>query len=381
MHITNQSGFRPGISGAGKDTMHPADDCSRRDFIKRSGLTIAGGATAASALTSGPLFAGNPAPVGPEPIWANLVHLGYNMWIDRTITSGWGDNSPETLEHATAKPYLRHDAALWDDILKRMAQAGMNMIVLDLGEAIRYKSHPELGVKGSWSPERLKDELAKMREMGLEPIPKMNFSTGHDIWLGPYARCVSTPTYYKVCSELIAEAMDIFDHPRFFHLGYDEETADNQKHYAYVVVRQHALWWHDFNFFVNEVEKHNARPWIWSDYVWDHPEEFYEHMPRSVLQSNWYYSNTFEPKDELAKTRVQTYRELDTHGYDQIPGASNWSYPENFEKTVAFCRQHIAKERLLGFMQTTWRPVLEVFREKHLNAIELVARVIKQSKE
>ncbi|MBN2375636.1 MAG: hypothetical protein JXD22_04505 [Sedimentisphaerales bacterium] len=342
---------------------------SRRDFFKHTGLTLAGGVALASTLPTEKLFAAEPA--APKPIWANLVHLGYNMWADRKVDS-WGDNSPDTIDSVTAKPYLRCDDKLWNDILAHMAKVGMNMVVIDLGEGVQYKSHPELAVKDSWSTERLKKELNKIRKMGIEPIPKLNFSTAHDTWLGTYARCVSSPTYYRVCSELIAEVAELFNKPRFFHLGYDEETAGHQEKYAFAVVRQHELWWNDFLFFVKEVEKHKIRPWIWSDYFWNHPEEFIKQMPHSVLQSNWYYGKSFDKNLNY----VKTYLELDKQKFEQIPTASNWSCPENFENTVAFCREHLNPQRLLGFLQTPWRPTLEVFRKQHFQAIDLVAKVI-----
>ena len=79
-----------------------------------------------------------------------------------------------------------------------MARAGMNMLVIDLGDGIRYESHPEIAVQGAWPPARLREELARLRALGLEPIPKLNFSTAHDAWLHDYSRMVSTPAYYKV---------------------------------------------------------------------------------------------------------------------------------------------------------------------------------------
>ena len=60
-----------------------------------------------------------------------------------------------------------------------MRKVRMNMVVIDLGEAIQYQSHPELAVKGSWPVEKFRKELARLRGMGLEPIPKLNFSTTH----------------------------------------------------------------------------------------------------------------------------------------------------------------------------------------------------------
>ena len=299
-----------------------------------------------------------------EMIWAYLVHLSYNMWSDRDAPA-WG------LEHVAYRPFLRFDETLWMDLLQRMVAVGINVVVIDLGDGVRYESHPEISVQGAWPVDRLRDELARMREMGLEPVPKLNFSACHDAWLGPYARCVSTDVYYDVCCDLIAEVSEIFA-PRLFHLGMDEETADHQRHYAHVTIRQHELWWHDLAFLVDEVAKRGVRPWVWSDYVWDHADAFFEHMPRSVLQSNWYYGKEFGP--DIAHS--QAYLDLALHGYDQIPTGSNWSSEENFARTVAYCREHVAPERLLGFMQTVWKPTLEVCRERHMQALDLVGQSI-----
>ena len=303
-----------------------------------------------------------------EMIWGYLVHLSYNMWSDREMDR----------PHLKAQPELRFDERLWSDMLARMADAGVNMVVIDVGDAIEFSSHPEISVKGAWSHQKLSDELGKMREVGIEPIPKMNFSTAHDTWLGPYSRMISTDTYYEVCSELIAETVELFDSPRFFHLGYDEETAGHQRNYLYAVMRQHELWWHDFNFFRAEVEKHGIRPWIWSDYAWNHPEEFFEKMSMSVLQSNWYYGERFgDAEDEREKVYVATYDLLEEHGYDQVPTGSNWSNTVNYPRTVKYCRERIAPERLKGFLHAPWHPTLSDKREAHMVAIEEIATAVK----
>jgi hypothetical protein len=298
-----------------------------------------------------------------EMIWGYLIHLGYNMWCDREAPE-WG------LTHICAKPYLQCDADVWKEVIDGLAAAKANLVVIDLGEGVRYESHPELAVKGSWSVKRLRAELKRIRDLGMEPIPKLNFSACHDIWLGPYSRCVSTPAYYKVCRDLIHEVIGIFDRPRFFHLGMDEETAGHQRHYDYVVIRQHDLWWRDFYFLAEQVDRHRVRPWIWSDYIWNHPDVFLKKMPKSVLQSNWYYGATFRKKD----TYVKAYLDLESHKYDQVPTGSNWSVPENFPRTVTYGRMHIAPQRLKGFLMTVWRPCLPQWRERHQQGIELLAK-------
>lgn len=346
------------------------ESTSRRDFMK-----LAGSALAAS-LAPGILAAEGgqeKKPEGGAPlIWGNLVHLSYNMWSDRPV-SAWGNLKPEDLGQVTAADHLRFDETLWKDITQRMARAGMNMIVIDLGDAIQYESHPEIAIKGAWSRDKLKEELARLRKLGLEPIPKLNFSTAHDRWLGDYSRMVSTPTYYKVCQELIDEVVKLFDKPRFFHLGYDEETAQNQAQYAIAIVRQHELWWHDFNFFAEAVGDNGVRPWIWSDYAWAHPQEFYEKMPKQVVQSNWYYGTRF---DLVKDPKIKTFLDLEEHGFDQIPTGSNWSTPKNFPALVEFCKAHIPEPRLKGFLQTPWKPTVERWRAHHMEAIEMAAQAM-----
>ena len=308
-------------------------------------------------------------------IYANLLHLSYNMWGD------W--DRPGAGKYWAAKPYLRFDEKLWNELLDVMAKRGFNMVVIDLGDGVEYASHPQIAVKNAWSRDKLKSELAKMRQMGLEPIPKLNFSTCHDQWLGKYARMVSTPEYYKLCEDLIAEVSELFDRPRFFHLGMDEEEAIHQANFEYVVCRQYGLWWRDIKSLFAHVEKAGSQPWIWGDYVWNHKDEFYKEMPKNVLQSNWYrdpvrgpaksvYGGDFNPDIEC----VRTFVEVDKAGYDQVPTVSNWETPENISGTIRFCRKNLTKDRLKGFFLTPWRPTLQEVRDRHMDAIDHFALAI-----
>jgi len=300
-----------------------------------------------------------------EPfMWGYLIHLGYNMWCDR--------EAPELADrpYLCSKSHMRFSRGLWNTLLVKWADAGVNTVVIDLGEGIKYQTHPELAVRGSWQGEWLREELARLRDHGIEPVPKMNFSTAHDAWLGRYGRCVATETYYTVCHNLISEAADLFDGPRLFHLGMDEETAEDQKWYSHVVVRQFESWWHDLGFLVHQVERTGARPWVWSDQVWRTPQVFYQKMPRSVLQSNWYYGDDFDGGSRA----VAAYTELDKRGYDQVPTASNWRHADNFEKTVEHCTEHLNANRLKGFLQTVWKPTLGDYRDDLINAVEQVAQ-------
>jgi hypothetical protein len=310
-------------------------------------------------------------------IWAQLVHISYNFWSD----------TPDPRRPASYRDAMQFDDGLWEELTQRMADRGLNTVVLDLGDAVRYESHPEIALEDAWSTARLRDELARLRELGLEPLPKLNFSTGHDAWLGIYQRQVSTPAYYQVCQELIAEVAELFGGPRLFHLGMDEETAANQPNSRLVVIRQHELWWEDLGLLADAVTTSGSRPWVWSDHAWRKPQDFYWKMPRSIVQSNWHYDLNFSDENEDDRPRVQptpeirdwrylTYLDLDDHGFDQIPTASNYRQAKSFERTVDFCWKRLDPSRLLGFLQTTWKPTTTEFRDPHLQAIDQVGSAI-----
>ena len=66
---------------------------------------------------------------------AMLLHLGRNLWGE-----------------STAADHLRCEDAIWRECTELMADRGFNMVLIDLAEGLVYPSHPELAVKGSWSP-------------------------------------------------------------------------------------------------------------------------------------------------------------------------------------------------------------------------------------
>ncbi|MDA3926710.1 MAG: hypothetical protein PF904_18645 [Kiritimatiellae bacterium] len=171
----------------------------RREFL----------ATAATAAVGAALPAAGAKTASKKMIWGNLLHLSYNMWED------WSAPGHETRYF---HPELQFDEKLWDDMLAKCVSCGVNTIVLDVGDGVKYESHPEIAVENAWSTARLHSEVQRLHKLGIECIPKLNFSTGHDAWMGKYSRMVSTDIYYGVCKDLIVETCQIFNKPRFFHL-------------------------------------------------------------------------------------------------------------------------------------------------------------------
>ena len=136
--------------------------CGRREFV--SGLACA--AAMAGCAT-------RPAPAGfaaSGEIRALLLHLGHNMWNDylpEDMDNSILKDPSRTFEDGTVDTVLRSKDELWNRAVSRMAEKRLNMLVIDLGEGLVYPSHPELAIKGSWTPEKMRDEIARLNALGI----------------------------------------------------------------------------------------------------------------------------------------------------------------------------------------------------------------------
>ena len=351
----------------------------RREFI-------GGAAAAGAAAVMGTLRAAD----GKGEIHAVLLHPGRNMWGDWKMP----DEVAETDGRKYVPDHIRFDEAIWNETIAHMAEKGMNMVVMDLGEFMQFPSHPELAVKGSWSPDRMKAELKKLRGMGLEPIPKLNFSATHDQWLKVYHRMISTPQYYQVAKDVIRDTAEIFGTPRLFHLGWDEERVGYAHQKGHFSMRTGELWWKDFLYTVKCAEDCGCRAWVWSDYGWRRNEEYVSKCPKSVVQSNWYYDEevgkySLDPKVNKHAHRLVQFHDLDKAGYDQIPCGTNWAGAgaRYFQKTggediigalVPYCRRNISAEHLKGFLMAPWTNLQERGGnyDRQMRAIDLFAAAL-----
>lgn len=286
-----------------------------------------------------------------QMLWAYYLMLSEHMWRD-PLSPAPGLYLPTeyTEENKT-------EMEAWDEIIRFLPTQGFNAVVIDVGDAIQYERHPEISAPNAWSKELTKKKLDEMRALGLTPIPKLNFSACHCAWLKMYRRRISTPEYYQVCADVIDEVCEVFGYPELIHLGMDEEYETNQRVLSSIIVRREELWWHDLEFLFKCCEKNGARPWVWSDYYWKHPEVFKKRMPKSVLQSNWFYflmvdEETCDPSGWI--TAFKAFQELEDLGYDQVPTPSTWANGNCTMQTVAHCKEIIAPERLKGFMTASW---------------------------
>lgn len=284
--------------------------------------------------------------------WTYLIHLGQNMWRGPK-----GD--PYPMGKYSDVMVTEYD--IWREIIDFLPAQGVNTLIIDLAEAVQYDSHPELACEGAWSKEKIRQELAYIRSLGITPIPKLNFSAHHDVWLKEYSFMVSTPTYYKVVGELIDEVCELFDRPEYFMIGMDEEAYDPdlpyfyihmQKKTGYTCVRNGELFWHDIDYLIECCERNGVHPWIWGCIAWIQPEKCIERFPKNMMVSNALYRRMLNPKllPDYSQAALKAYYLFAENGFKQVPTCMH-EIPLNMDDTVYLLKDLPGIE---GYMMAPW---------------------------
>ena len=303
--------------------------------------------------------------------WIYFIQLSNHMWDDGGGKQRFWYNE---FDRSVYTPNNDVDFGVWDRVVKRAAQCGYTTLLIDLGDAIKYKSHPEIAADDALEVEEVKELLNKARALGFDLIPKLNFSADHHCWLKQYRRMVSTDIYRQVCVDLINEVCEIFDKPEIFHLGMDEEHSfDCLQWHDIALMRGPKLMFEDFNIMFDAVRKNGARPWVWADYYWNHPDIFMENMPKDVILSNWFYSRFKDyPSTAWVSRVVKCFEIFDKAGFDQIPTCSTCENSKNPGETLLYCPTVIADERLLGYCNAPW---IRLFPENEHLLMDSVERL------
>ncbi len=251
-----------------------------------------------------------------------------------------------------------------------LAALKMNHLVVEC-EYVKWDSTPEIHHPEYGMP---KDEARRIvraaQAHGLEVTPLVN-SLGHCQWLftndanldiaedpeAKWAYCVTNPRTYEVLFGIYAEALELFDRPRFFHVGHDEFT--HRGRYPY---REESRKYTVEQLFLMDVAKLHAwlaergvRMMMWGDMLLGPKESpdachadsveqarrLREALPDDVLITDWHY---------VAAPPVE-YRSLSRfHEAGLHTIAATWNRAENI---VNFAKAAY-DQRSLGLLQTTW---------------------------
>lgn len=180
--------------------------------------------------------------------------IGYNMWYDKYCPLKLGEYDKKEWD------FLFFDKDVLSRVTDYLKEIGYNAVVLELAEGVKYSCAPEIGVKGSLTPDEIKKTVESLKEKGFTVIPKLDFSAAHDIWLGDYSRMLSTKEYNELTKNLINEVCDLFGSPEYFHLGLGDEYNEYQQYYGMILTRGIKSFKNDVDVLINACKENSAKP-------------------------------------------------------------------------------------------------------------------------
>ena len=303
-----------------------------------------------------------------------IISLGDNIGHDSTTRP--------TAHNELFQTKMLTEKSAWDEIVIRAKEVGITTLVIDLADGINYKSHPELWLsEGGWTPEYMTEEVRRLKAMGFNVVPMLNFSAAHDAWLGEYGRMLGTSYYYKVVKDLIYEVCDIFESPELFHIGMNDENEASQKTLTYACYRQFELLMHDVNFMIQCLRDKGARPWMWADIAAKDFEVFEANIEKDVVVSPYYIDSLFYdpilPMSTLPSdvNMRESYKKLTVAGYEIIPCGSNCvASGYSLDHNVRFAMENAVEDKVKGFMMASGRSTNERNKYRYFAALQHVKR-------
>lgn len=210
-----------------------------------------------------------------------------------------------------------------ETVLKYAAEKCFDHVLIFVGDAYEYESHPEIAVEGALSKAEFTEFLNKVRAMGLTPLPMLDFGFAFDAWLSRADIVIPSDEYLSLASDLIKELCEVFDSPELFHLGFGDESAKAQYVKALRRTRNGEEWFKCVNALCNTVRICGSRPWIWADNFLLDKEAFDKNIAKDVVLStqSYGYIKRF-PNGSYRDEVTQSAVELDKLGYTQIPASS-----------------------------------------------------------
>ncbi|MBN1250465.1 MAG: hypothetical protein JXC32_22570, partial [Anaerolineae bacterium] len=241
------------------------------------------------------------------------------------------------------------DLALGLDVVDAMAGAGLNCLVVDCADGVRYASHPELARHYSVPMATLVQLTARAREHGIEVVPKLNFAQSglhrHNHWFRPHNDLFDSDRYWALAFEVIDELINVVQPSRFFHVGMDEDHWRSYDQYVAAIQTLHG-----------GLAKRGLRTLIWNDSACLWPQAAIHRdkslaaearAPKEVVHIVWDYNGA----DEGILSRVKDA------GFDL------WGAPGHSAPLVARMVEALHAVGGSGVLLTRWIPCVEANRE------------------
>jgi len=259
------------------------------------------------------------------PIRGYLIHITHYdpSWVKRK---------------AREKPF---DLGVGLEVVEAMADAGLNLLVVDCADGVTYKSHPELKRSYSVPMAHVRRLAAQARKHDIEVVPKLNFAQSalhqHNHWFRPYHRLFDSEEYWRRAFRLADELIQACEPPRFFHIGMDEDHDRSHAQYAAAIctlrdgLRERSL---------RAVMWKDQQSYAAADVHAEKSRAAEARIPRDVVQVVWHYHTVL----------TDVVRRLRRKGFDV------WGAPGRDPDQVRGWRDAILRYGGTGLLLTRWVP-------------------------
>jgi hypothetical protein len=250
------------------------------------------------------------------------------------------------------KPF---DLELGLEIVDAVAEAGMNLLMIDVKDGVVYTSHPELKRHYSQPISILTKLRERAKARGLEMAVKLNFSQSavhqHNHWFRPHNDLFDNDEYWQKGFEVIDELIAMLKPRRFFHVGMDEDHSRSYSQYVRAIERLRT-----------GLMQRELRTVIWNDSAchWPHADihrekSLYaeERIPHDIIEVLWDYGSW----DESALKRIADCK------FDL------WGAPGTDPQQVTTMRNNLLACGGTGILLTRWIPCIPENRESLLDHV------------
>ncbi|MEE9256051.1 MAG: family 20 glycosylhydrolase [bacterium] len=251
------------------------------------------------------------------------------------------------------------------EVVRRSARAGYGAVGLYLEHRFAYPSAPWAAAEGCLTPEGIGRLSAAAREEGIRIIPFLN-TLGHmegfirsegGQWLaegprrGVLQMCPSRPECVEFASNLVADAMDVFE-DEWVHLGGDEayqlgecplcaERAEK--------IGKEGLYAEFFERLCRQVIERGKRPCLWGDMLAKHPAAL-DRLPRETVIFDWHYEGPPEgTSEDFMKRGFEVVLCPAVRTYD-----SNWCFLDETRRVIDAHAGETQRLGAAGMMVCAW---------------------------
>lgn len=277
--------------------------------------------------------------------------------------------------HLDLKYQMHRVDYLTNVYLDELHRARINTLLLEYEDKFPYQKYPELQAVGAFTPEELKQFLAKARSLGIRIIPlfqtlgHLEFVLQHERFrhlrggeAGEYVTetIPNHPEALRVIFELIDEVLEYHQEDEWFHIGGDEPWYLRKLHR-----KGHATLAESYGRHMKAVAEYviskGKRPLLYDDVFRDIDEagmkEVLALLPKEMILCFWDYRGTIGWPGERARKALENYRH---YGFDVLGLAChNWGavvpYYEAHTNRNTLEMIHLSKEiGALGIINTAW---------------------------